>query len=71
MNIDTSGALFAVRNQYTQYKCKEGAKDVNVHLGITITLTFSGGFGAEKNHDGMQQMDGTSSSCFSKTTSKI
>ena len=31
MNIDTSGALFVLRNHYIQYICKEGAKDANVH----------------------------------------
>ena len=53
-----SGSTCLVNGSQAQYK--EGARDANVHLGITITLTFSGGFGAEKNHDGMQQMDGTS-----------
>ena len=60
MNIDASSVLFALRNQYIRTQCEEGARDVNAHWRISITLTISGGFGAEKNHGGMQQMDGPS-----------
>ena len=36
-----------------------------------LIIKFLGGFGAEKNHDGMQHMDSTSKSCVSRTTSKL
>ena len=35
-NIYIFGAPFTFRIQYTQTQCKEGAKDVNGHLGLVL-----------------------------------